>query len=143
MKISFHYQSTLWINDTAHVLQQSKHIFKHTFLTIYVDGEQGQPNLIWQYTPLTGKNFKCQTKIQFMATFDSLKQETKRERKVLTDILLQRSFSNDKTKFSNTLSNKSMFNHTRYLLNFLEIDNLNIYFRSQLNKNSQTTFSLI
>lgn len=53
------------------------------------------------------------------------------------DILLQRSFSNDNTKFSNTLLNKSMFNCTRHLVNFLEIDNLNIYFRSQLNKNSQ------
>lgn len=61
---------------------------------------------------------------------------------MLTDILLQRLFSNDNKKFSNTLLNKSMFNCTRHLVNFLEIDNLNIYFRSQLNKNSLTTFLL-
>lgn len=70
-----------------------------------------------------------------MATSDSWKQETKGERKVQTDIFLQRLFSNGSKKFCNTLLNKSMFNCTRYLVNFLEIDNLNIYFRSQLNKN--------
>lgn len=42
-------------------------------------------------------------------------------------------------KFSNTLLNKSMFNCTMHLVNFLEIDNLNIYFSCQLNKNSQLT----
>lgn len=53
--------------------------------------------------------------------------------------MLQR-FSNEDKKFCNTLLNKSMFNCTRYLVNFLEIDNFNTYFRSQLNIVGQLTF---
>lgn len=34
-----------------------------------------------------------------------------------------------------------MFNCTMHLVNFLEIDNLNIYFRSQLNKKRSNNLS--